>query len=456
MRAKDIIRTQTCVLTKEELSSFLATYLIPYEYKVMLPKSNQIIFDAPDGYAGLYTHCFSLANLKLPFPRGFFNLFPGGKWLTFCKRPKKHIPPKSVVSPVPAIDAPRPTDPTSTPSSTYIDQDAPSASTLPTQETQSPIIYEGVEEQLQPTWFDNDPFQDILTFKPNSQKSSSNVQPANPPFEHLDRWTKDHPLDNVIKNTSRRVSTRCQLQIDAVWCLFDAILTLVEPKNYKEAFLESSWINAMQEEIHEFEQLQVWELIPRPDYGVISMYKVRLIYHDLYLGGKALIERENVGFDLTKSDICPSFIEDLTAKGVDSKVASLEAKKTKLKATEVSLRQELENARLDMADVVSKVVPYVAMELVQSDDMGKYPANVQVFPDPILFLAGLKPSWEYKQQRPAIIVGRKEMAFRNFLYAEIDDDLSFIPKEPSLDFGTGSPFVSINTEPPVTVAEPTE
>ncbi|GKD68987.1 hypothetical protein Tco_1323077, partial [Tanacetum coccineum] len=40
-----------------------------------------------------------------------------------------------------------------------------------------------------------------------------------------------------------------------------------------------------------------------------------VVYHDLYLGGKDLVERENVGFDLTKSDLYPSFVEDLTAKG---------------------------------------------------------------------------------------------------------------------------------------------
>ncbi|GJS40477.1 hypothetical protein Tco_0565520 [Tanacetum coccineum] len=44
------------------------------------------------------------------------------------------------------------------------------------------------------------------------------------------------------------------------------------------------------------------------------------MYHDLYLGEKALVGRENVGFDLTKSDICPSFVEDLTAKGVGLRV----------------------------------------------------------------------------------------------------------------------------------------
>nr|GEX66719.1 hypothetical protein [Tanacetum cinerariifolium] len=33
-----------------------------------------------------------------------------------------------------------------------------------------------------------------------------------------------------------------------------------KPKNFKQAMTEPSWIDAMQEEIHEFERLQVWEL----------------------------------------------------------------------------------------------------------------------------------------------------------------------------------------------------
>ncbi|GJX40764.1 RNA-directed DNA polymerase, eukaryota, reverse transcriptase zinc-binding domain protein [Tanacetum coccineum] len=45
------------------------------------------------------------------------------------------------------------------------------------------------------------------------------------------------------------------------------------------------------------------------------------MYHDLYIGGKALVERENVGFDLTKSELCPSFVKDLTTKGVVLRVA---------------------------------------------------------------------------------------------------------------------------------------
>ncbi|GJV94014.1 retrovirus-related pol polyprotein from transposon TNT 1-94 [Tanacetum coccineum] len=51
---------------------------------------------------------------------------------------------------------------------------------------------------------------------------------------------------------------------------------LVEPKNYKEAMLEPSWIDAMQEEIHEFERLQVWELVRCPD--LVMLIKLKWIF----------------------------------------------------------------------------------------------------------------------------------------------------------------------------------
>ncbi|GKC70547.1 retrovirus-related pol polyprotein from transposon TNT 1-94 [Tanacetum coccineum] len=72
-------------------------------------------------------------------------------------------------------------------------------------------------------------------------------------------------IANVIGDPSRSVSTRKQLKTDAMWCYFDAFLTSVEPKNFELATTKPSWINAMQEEIHEFERLQVWELVPCPD-----------------------------------------------------------------------------------------------------------------------------------------------------------------------------------------------
>ncbi|GJY35195.1 hypothetical protein Tco_0420573 [Tanacetum coccineum] len=113
-------------------------------------------------------------------------------------------PPPSVVSLVPTATAPRPANPTGSPLSTSIDQDAPSTSTpSTTHETQSLIISEGVEEQLQPAIFDNDPFQDVLTSKQSSQESSSNVQPLDhQPLEHITKWTKIHPLSKLIGHPS--------------------------------------------------------------------------------------------------------------------------------------------------------------------------------------------------------------------------------------------------------------
>ncbi|GJW56035.1 retrovirus-related pol polyprotein from transposon TNT 1-94 [Tanacetum coccineum] len=70
----------------------------------------------------------------------------------------------------------------------------------------------------------------------------------------------------VLKNPQLRlVFTRHQLQDEALFCYFDAFLSSVEPKNYKEALTESCWIEAMQEELNEFERLEVWELVPYRD-----------------------------------------------------------------------------------------------------------------------------------------------------------------------------------------------
>nr|GEX53986.1 hypothetical protein [Tanacetum cinerariifolium] len=97
----------------------------------------------------------------------------------------------------------------------------------------------------------NDPFFGILIPKNVSEASSSSdiiptiVHTTDPNSEHVNKWTKNHPLDNIIGELERP-------------CL----------------------IEAMQEELNEFERLNVWELIPRPDKVMVitlkSIYKVKL------------------------------------------------------------------------------------------------------------------------------------------------------------------------------------
>nr|GEX37800.1 hypothetical protein [Tanacetum cinerariifolium] len=69
--------------------------------------------------------------------------------------------------------------------------------------------------------------------------------------QHDSRWIKDHPLDNIIGQHYRPVSTRLQLHEQALFCYNDAFLTSMEPKMYKDALTQSCWIEAMQEELKE-------------------------------------------------------------------------------------------------------------------------------------------------------------------------------------------------------------
>nr|GEY03394.1 integrase, catalytic region, zinc finger, CCHC-type, peptidase aspartic, catalytic [Tanacetum cinerariifolium] len=103
----------------------------------------------------------------------------------------------------------------------------------------------------------NDPFFGISILENDFESSSLDVIPtvvhtAAPNSEHVTKWTKDHPLDNII----------------------------VKPKNYKDVLTQACWIKAMQEELHEFEHLEVWELVPRSDKVMIVtlkwIYKVKL------------------------------------------------------------------------------------------------------------------------------------------------------------------------------------
>nr|GEZ14281.1 hypothetical protein [Tanacetum cinerariifolium] len=63
---------------------------------------------------------------------------------------------------------------------------------------------------------------------------------------------------SIPVNADHPVSIRKQLQTDAMWCFFNDFISHVEPKNYKQALEHSCWIEAMQEELHEFERLDVW------------------------------------------------------------------------------------------------------------------------------------------------------------------------------------------------------
>ncbi|GJR72653.1 retrovirus-related pol polyprotein from transposon TNT 1-94 [Tanacetum coccineum] len=80
----------------------------------------------------------------------------------------------------------------------------------------------------------NDPFFGIPVPKNVSEASSSSdvistiVHTAAPNSGHVTKWTKDHPLDNIIGELEIPVSTRLQLHEQALFCYYDAFLTSVK------------------------------------------------------------------------------------------------------------------------------------------------------------------------------------------------------------------------------------
>ncbi|GJY76106.1 hypothetical protein Tco_0481222 [Tanacetum coccineum] len=135
----------------------------------------------------------------------------------------EYFKPSSAVSTPISAATILPSDIAGASSSTSVDKDAPSPSTSPKNEmTSPPINSTNVEEphNEEVIEFDSDPF----------------TNPSAPPAQlNL----------TIIDNPSKPVLTRRQLDTDALWCYFHALLVKEEPQNYKEAMMESSWIEAI-------------------------------------------------------------------------------------------------------------------------------------------------------------------------------------------------------------------
>ncbi|GJU07811.1 retrovirus-related pol polyprotein from transposon TNT 1-94 [Tanacetum coccineum] len=188
--------------------------------------------------------------------------------------PSVDHPAPEVIAPIAEVVAPEPAASTGSPSSTTVDQDAPSPSnSQTTPETHSPVISNNVKEEnhdLDVAHMNNNLIFGIPIPENDSEASSSSdviptvVNTATPNSEHINKWTKDHPLENII---------------------------------------------AMQEELHEFECLKVWELVPRPDKVMVItlkwIYKVKLDEMGGILKNKARLVargyRQEEGIDFEES-----------------------------------------------------------------------------------------------------------------------------------------------------------
>ncbi|GJS10599.1 retrovirus-related pol polyprotein from transposon TNT 1-94 [Tanacetum coccineum] len=113
---------------------------------------------------------------------------------------------------------------------------------------------------------------------PQDTHPSTNIQPTSEPSTPTNTHAEENnvdqaefinpfctPVQEIAESSSRNiVQTRRQLATDPEMCMFALTVSIVEPKNITEAMADSAWIEAMQDELHQFDRLQVWELVDKP------------------------------------------------------------------------------------------------------------------------------------------------------------------------------------------------
>nr|GFA56732.1 retrovirus-related Pol polyprotein from transposon TNT 1-94 [Tanacetum cinerariifolium] len=166
-----------------------------------------------------------------------------------------------VIAPIAKVIPPVHAGLTGSPSSTTIDQDAPSTSKSHTPtEIQSSVIPQDVGDDnldMEVAHMGNDPLFGVPIPEVTSAQSSSTASP--------------------------------------------------QSITYKEALTQSCWIEAMQEELNEFERPEVWELVPRPDQVMVItlkwIYKVKLdelggiLKNKAYLVARGYRQEEGIDFE---------------------------------------------------------------------------------------------------------------------------------------------------------------
>ncbi|GJV23784.1 gag-pol polyprotein [Tanacetum coccineum] len=97
------------------------------------------------------------------------------------------------------------------------------------------------------------------------------------------------------------------LETDGEMCMFALTVSQTEPKNIKEVMADFAWIESMQKELHQFDRLDVWELVDRPlCKNVINMKWIwknkrdeenTVIRNKSHLVAKGYAQKEGIDFE---------------------------------------------------------------------------------------------------------------------------------------------------------------
>ncbi|GJV92845.1 retrovirus-related pol polyprotein from transposon TNT 1-94, partial [Tanacetum coccineum] len=138
---------------------------------------------------------------------------------------------------------------------------SPSADTTVPSQQELDILFSPLYDEF----FNDGTYRVNKSSSPTDNSTQQDTPPTtiikqNSPILSVHRYKKMLSLPHVILP----MQTRRQLATYPEMYMFALTVSILEPKNIKDAMADSAWIEAMQEELHQFDRLQVWELVEKP------------------------------------------------------------------------------------------------------------------------------------------------------------------------------------------------
>ncbi|GKA49861.1 hypothetical protein Tco_0742934 [Tanacetum coccineum] len=360
MSVKDTIVVQHCGLSAKELNEFLSFYPIPSEYDVILPKSTETIFDAPPGYVGL------------------LNPFGCAKLTTFIIMCKAY-------GCEPSVDLFREI---AFRNFIYTENDDDLVF-LPNEPSLGFEVTADSGESLKASVFVVHPGSVAARIK--ERKCKTRGGSSRPPVKRKLASGSSSSRAVRAKNSASKdddpilsISDDDEGKFLVHLVLYEVIDLLIHPlsllslhqlgKVIKKMRGEANVIKASERSHEEeCEELRVKCEAAMAEFDQNSTIRVlREKISSLTTNVKE--HKGNLDKMMLESQKWSGY--QVTLLTLESKVDSLEAEKARLEAVEASLRREAEELKQDRKDVVSKVVPYAALEAYEQITAMKEPFDL--------------------------------------------------------------------------------
>jgi hypothetical protein len=101
----------------------------------------------------------------------------------------------------------------------------------------------------------------------HEEQDKEEEAPQVPPTQVRTTIQRNHPVDQIMGDISKGVTTRSRL---ANFFEHYSFVSCIEPFRVEEALQDPDWVLAMHEELNNFKRNEVWSLVPCPKQNVVG------------------------------------------------------------------------------------------------------------------------------------------------------------------------------------------